>query len=153
MAGLRRYVVIEPFAGDVPAAAFAWIDGEAPDGWHELDERVQWDRGGSQVHRIVFFRRLPTLTRSEFAIHWSERHAPLAARHHPTMLRYVQNVVVSPGDVDGVAELGFASIDDMAHRTYDSPDGKRVIREDVARFIDGQSGHRVDGTPRVLLDG
>jgi uncharacterized protein (TIGR02118 family) len=147
---LRRYVVYEPLRGAGPAAALAWLEGDVPDGWLDLDERPQWDRGGSFVHRIVFFRRLPSVTRDEFARHWTEQHAPLAARHHPTLRRYVQNVVRSAGDVDGVAELGFADVDDMERRVYDSDEGKRVIREDVATFIDVRAGSRVDGRARVL---
>lgn len=144
--------MFDPIESGSPAAAIAWIDGDPPEGWLEVDERVQWDRGGSHVHRIIFFRRRSTLTREEFAAHWTNRHAPLAARHHPTMVRYVQNVVLSPGDVDGVAELGFASLDDLTHHVYDSPQGRLVIRDDVARFIDPHGGQRVDGRPRVVWE-
>ena len=149
--GLRRYVVYEPLDGVGPGAAFAWLDGAAPDGWLELDERPQWDRGGSAVYRITFFHRLPSLSRAEFARHWAEQHAPLAARHHPTLVRYVQNVVVAGGEVDGVAELGFASLEDMTKRVHDSDEGKAIIRADVATFLDLRSGTRVDGFERVLL--
>ena len=148
---LRRYVVYQPLDGEGPAAAFAWLDGSVPTGWLELDERLQWERERAQIHRVVFFHRLPSLTRAEFARHWTERHAPLAARHHPTMVRYVQNLVRSEGEVDGVAELGFASREDMEQRVYDSEDGKRVIRDDVNRFIQPRAGTRVDATEHVLV--
>jgi hypothetical protein len=151
--GAHRYVVYEPLRGDGPAVAFAWLDGSVPEGWLELEERPQWDRGGATVHRIVFFHRRQSLTRVEFARHWSERHAPLAARHHPTLLRYVQNIVLSDGDVDGVAELGFADVDDLRSRVYDSDEGKRMIREDALRFIDMGAGTRVDGHRRVFVAG
>ena len=148
--GLRRYVVYEPVTGKGPTAAFAWVDGAATEGWLEVDERPRWDRGGSTIHRLSFFRRLPSIGRDEFARHWTE-HVPLAERHHPTLLRYVQNYVVSEGEFDGVAELGFAEADDMVHRVYDSEEGKRIIRADVAEFTDTSSATRVDGFERVLV--
>ena len=75
-------------------------------------------------------------------------HAPLARRHHPALSRYVQNVVVEPvtpgaAEVDGIAELGFRSIEDMTARMYDSPEGAAIIRADVHRFIDAATGWRV----------
>ena len=149
--GLRRYVVYEPLDGSGPGAAFAWIESDVPEGWLELDERRQWDRGIAAVHRITFFHRLPSVSRAEFARHWTEEHAALAARHHPTVVRYVQNLVVSGGAVDGVAELGFASAEDMTQRVYDSPAGKAIIRADVATFLDLRAGVRVDGIQRVLV--
>ena len=150
--GLCRAVAYEPLDGGRPSVAVAWVDGRAPQGWLELDEHPRWDRGGVSVHRIAFFNRLPSLSRAAFVHHWTEQHAALAARHHPTMRRYVQNVVVSGGEIDGVAELGFASIDDMTSRVYDSDAGRRAIRDDVAQFIDPHTGVRVDGYERVLFD-
>src|SRR5680860_995569 len=96
---------------------------------YRVDEHVQWDRGGATVARISFVRRAPGMAHEEFARHWTEVHTPLARAHHPGICRYVQNVVVEPltadaPDVDGIAELGFASLDDFRDRMYDSPEGR-----------------------------
>ena len=52
---------------------------------------------------------------------------------------------LTPGapEIDGIAELGFRSIEDMAARMYDSPEGTAIIRADVRRFIDAGAGWRV----------
>jgi uncharacterized protein (TIGR02118 family) len=127
----------------------ALTDGRVATGYR-VDERPQWDHGppAEGVTRISFVCRRPGLTRREFADHWTNVHAPLARRHHPALWRYVQNVVlapVTPGapEVDGIAELGFRSIEDMSSRMYDSPEGAAIIRADVHRFIDPGAGWRV----------
>ncbi|HEX7097119.1 MAG TPA: EthD domain-containing protein, partial [Acidimicrobiales bacterium] len=122
---------------------------------YEVEERLMWDRHGEWplgeravgFNRIALIPRLPSLTRAEFAAHWTERHGPLAARHHPGIARYVQNVVIAchtPGapDWDGIAELHFVRLEDFTERMHDSPEGKRIIREDVRRFIDRTHGER-----------
>jgi len=123
---------------EVPAGAEAY----------RVDERVQWERGDPAVTRISFVRRARGLTREDFARHWSEVHAPLARAHHPGICRYVQNVVVhtltpDTPDVDGIAELGFASLDDFRERMYDTPEGKETIAADVREFIDVTAGWRM----------
>ncbi|HEX6310843.1 MAG TPA: EthD domain-containing protein [Acidimicrobiia bacterium] len=119
---------------------------------YRADERVQWDRGGATVARVSFVRRAPGSSREEFARHWSEEHAPLARRHHPGICRYVQHVVadaLTPGapEVDGIAELGFASLADFRERMYDSPEGQQVIATDVRRFLDVGAGWRMLARP------
>jgi len=113
---------------------------------------VQWDDGRATVARISFVRRAPGLTRAEFARHWTEVHAPLAREHHPGICRYVQNVVVEPltpgaPEVDGIAELGFASIQDLRERMYDSPEGRETIAADVRTFLDVGTGWRMLARP------
>ena len=113
-----------------------------------VDEHVQWDDELATVARISFVRRAPGLTRDEFARHWTEVHAPLVRRHHPGICRYVQNIVVeglTPGapEVDGIAELGFASLDDFRERMYDSPEGQQIIASDVRTFLDVGAGWRM----------
>jgi uncharacterized protein (TIGR02118 family) len=115
---------------------------------YRVDERVQWDRGDAAVTRISFVRRPRELTHEEFAHHWTQVHAPLAREHHPGICRYVQNVVVhkltpDAPDVDGIAELSFASLDDFRERMYDSPAGQEVIAADVREFIDVTAGWRM----------
>jgi uncharacterized protein (TIGR02118 family) len=100
------------------------------------------------VTRISFVRRARGLTREDFARHWSQVHAPLARRHHPGVCRYVQNVVIhtlrpDAPHVDGIAELGFASLDDLRERMYDSPAGQELIAADVREFIDVAAGWRM----------
>jgi len=91
---------------------------------------------------FVFFARRRDLTTDEFRAHWRDQHAPLARRHHVGMSRYVQHVVEQGTDenVDGIAELHFASTTDFTERFYASDDSVGVIAADVARF----SGRRAD---------
>ncbi len=167
---------------DVGGVASVWIDGEAivePLRWfpgagvdaYRVEERVQidyerdWPDGQASpgFHRIVFVRRAPGITREQMAAHWSEQHTPLVRQHHPAFSQYVQNVVldaVTPGtpDVDGVAEMHFRSLDELRDRFYDSEDGRRIIAEDVDRFLDRARGWRILGhehwvvTPRTRSD-
>jgi uncharacterized protein (TIGR02118 family) len=141
---------------DVPVAAIAIARG-AQEPFREtragieaylVEERPQWDRGRDVVVRFAFVRRRSALTHDEFAEHWTRVHAPLARRHHPVLVRYVQNVVleaITPGapEVDGIAELGFRTIHDVRHRMYDSPAGAEIIRRDIARFLDVPAGWRM----------
>jgi hypothetical protein len=91
----------------------------------------------------IFFlcRRRPDITRAEYAAFVLEGHAPLALKHHPTLLRYVINLVESspPGgpELDSLPALYFASLEDFSKRLYDSPEGREIIRRDVARFMAG----------------
>lgn len=73
---------------------------------------------------------------------------PLALRHHPGMSRYVTNVVElrfgdGGEDWDGFAELHFPSQEALATGLFDSPEGERVVREDIARFIGHTGPYRV----------
>jgi uncharacterized protein (TIGR02118 family) len=162
--------------GDVHAVCMVWLDddvdpldaaravvGVEPMTAYVVDEQVQWDyvRDWPEgevtpgVKRISFVRRLPALTRTEFATHWTDVHAPLARVHHPAIWRYVQNVVVDAitpdaPEVDGVAELQFRTYDDLRHRMYDSDQGRVRIRADVRAFIDAPAGWRILSTERVL---
>jgi uncharacterized protein (TIGR02118 family) len=167
--GIRACVVHEVDEGPpgVAEVLLAWADegrsidvealtgGRAATGYI-VEERPQWDHavGPDGVTRISFVRRRPDLTRERFADHWTNVHAALARRHHPALWRYVQNVVVAPltpdaPEIDGIAELGFRSIEDMWARMYDSPEGAAVIRADVDRFIDAGAGWRVLTRPSL----
>jgi uncharacterized protein (TIGR02118 family) len=84
--------------------------------------------------------RKPGLTHEQFARHWIEVHAPLAAKHHVGLADYTQNVVrrtFTPGggNVDGIAELRFRTRADFEERFYDSDEGKAVIWDDVPKFL------------------
>jgi uncharacterized protein (TIGR02118 family) len=108
-----------------------------------VESTVQLD-GPSTTGPImfVFFARRRDMTVEAFRAHWRNRHAPLARRHHVGMSRYVQHVVVEGTDpnVDGIAELHFASTSDLTDRFYESDASIRAIAEDVAKF----SGRRAD---------
>jgi uncharacterized protein (TIGR02118 family) len=89
--------------------------------------------------------RRPGLTHEQFARHWIEQHAPLAAKHHVGLADYTQNVVrrtFTPGgdDVDGIAELRFRTRADFEDRFYDSDEGKAAIWADVAKFLGPSRG-------------
>jgi len=89
---------------------------------------------------VSFMRRAEPMNHEQFVRHWTERHTPLALEHHPGLWNYTQHVVrraYTPGgrDVDGIAELHFATRDDFEQRFFDSDAGQRVIMDDVARFM------------------
>ncbi len=128
-----------------------------------VEERVQWDLLPAQrshgatpgVKRLSFVRRVPSLSRSQFASHWIDVHAPLARVHHPAICRYVQNVVMDAltpdaPEVDGIAELHFRTYDDLLNRMYDSDDGRARVQADVRSFIDVPAGWRMLGTEHIV---
>jgi uncharacterized protein (TIGR02118 family) len=162
-AGLQRVTWYLPIDGEpgadpeVTAVWCGWVEGDVgPDtvvgvdhAWL-VDERPQWDGGPlpGAVTRFSFLLAAAGVTRVRFGEHWSRQHAPLARRHHPALWRYVQNVVVRPltpttPEVDGIAELTFATVEDLRQRMYDSDEGRRVIGDDVRRFIEVRAGWRV----------
>jgi hypothetical protein len=92
--------------------------------------------------KIIFLcRRRPDITRERYAAFVLEGHAPLALKHHPTLLRYVINIAegTPPGgpEFDSLPALYFASLEDFHERLYDSAEGREIIRRDVARFMMG----------------
>jgi uncharacterized protein (TIGR02118 family) len=98
---------------------------------------------GERTPGVTLFcpvRRRPDLTHTEFVRHWLTTHVPLALEHHPHLVRYVTNVVdqrLSSGapEWDGLAALSFASLADARERLFGSPEGERIVREDMTRFI------------------
>jgi uncharacterized protein (TIGR02118 family) len=94
------------------------------------------------VLKVIFpCRRLPGLDRTEYARRILSGHVPLALRHHPSMRRYTVNIVerapAEGPELDSIAELSFDSFEDFRDRLYDSEQGRRIIGEDVARFLGG----------------
>jgi uncharacterized protein (TIGR02118 family) len=138
--------------GDVAAIAVLAEETLVPDAIeaYRVDTRLQWDESRGDEHEVTqlsFVRRAAGLDHDEFARHWSEVHAPLARVHHPKVVRYAQHVVIDvltpdAPEVDGVAELTFASLDDCRNHRYDSPEGQRIVQADVARFLDVGAGWR-----------
>jgi uncharacterized protein (TIGR02118 family) len=110
--------------------------------WSVDERRLRVGLALSEVTMVALMRRRPDLSHDEFVEHWTERHAPLALAHHEGLYDYAQNVVLdalTPGaeEIDGIAELGFASREDFETRFYDSDDGRLVIAEDVRGFMAG----------------
>lgn len=171
--GLVAYAVLRPHPeepsphpDDVGGVALAWVEAGAvvdPAAW--FDAPVDAYRVHEQIHvdwqpdrpdgaptpgvaQCSFVCRRPELTRAEFAAHWRDVHAPLVPVHHPGVARYVQNVVVetltsgAPA-IDGIAQLSFRSTHDFRARYYDSEAGRRIVGDDVARFIDRPRGWRI----------
>lgn len=99
------------------------------------------------VKIVGLVRRPDGMTHDAFVEHWLERHVPLALRHHPGLHKYVTNVVETRlADApawDGIAELHFPSREAMQTGFSDSPDGERIIREDMRRFIGTTWGYDV----------
>jgi len=121
----------------------------AADAW-ECTEHVQragaWPgplgRRSPGVKLVAAMRRAPGMDHDAFVEHWLSRHVPLALAHHPGLVRYVTNVVDArlasdAPEIDGIAELHFASEEDRRTRTYGSEEGRRAIEADVARFVSG----------------
>jgi uncharacterized protein (TIGR02118 family) len=104
--------------------------------------------------KLVFcLRRRPELTLEEFQHYWRENHAPLV-RKHAELLRIKRYVQVhtqdhplneamrqtrpGPPPYDGVAELWWDSIEDLAAgaATPEATEARRELLEDEKKFID-----------------
>ncbi len=117
------------------------------------------------VEQVSLMVRAAGLDHDAFVEHWTERHTPLARRHHVGLSRYVQHVLDGPvaldvdvgpwpqADVDGVAELQFATEADFTERFFDSPAGADAIMADVARFLDLSRTRGALTTPTVVAAG
>lgn len=104
--------------------------------------------------RLEFaLRRRPDMSRAEFQKYWREVHGPLVARHSTTLRihRYIQlhtlddpinaGLVAARGgmepEYDGVAEVWFAHVDDLAAFTTEAGAvAGRELLEDEKNFID-----------------
>ncbi len=112
----------------------------------ELAVPAPLGRRHEAVKMICPVRRRDGMSHREFADHWLQRHKPLALRHHKGLIRYVANVVdrkladESP-ELDGIAELTFASLRSLREEMFDSPEGERIINEDIGRFIGHTCGY------------
>lgn len=95
----------------------------------------------------LFFlcRRRADITHARYAELLLSGHVPIALKHHPTMRRYVVNIVEqSPSgwqELDSIGELWFDSLDDFRRRLYDSDAGRAAVERDVARFMGGADAY------------
>jgi uncharacterized protein (TIGR02118 family) len=105
------------------------------------------------VKLIFCCRRLEHLSRAEFQRYWRGTHGPLVARHARLLRirRYVQTHTLdhaanawlaqsrgAPEEFDGIAELWWDSVDDLAAATA-TPEGRaaaQALHDDERRFID-----------------
>ena len=98
--------------------------------------------------KVVFLvKRAEGISHDDFVRHLLEHHVPLALRHHPRLRKYSSAPIMpgteNPGEFDAVAELYFDSVEDFRSGLYDSETGRRVIREDVARFCGPGGRHYI----------
>ena len=92
--------------------------------------------------KLVFLCwRRPDISHEGYVERLLGGHVPIALAHHPTLRRYVVNVVEETGAsapaLDSIGELWFDSLADYRERLYDSPEGARVVARDVAGFLGG----------------
>lgn len=136
--------------------------GVAVLGAYRVEPRVQWSdpvvEPSAPVTQFSGVVRAAVLDHEGFVAHWSQRHAPLARVHHPGIARYVQHVVtgtITPDSpaLDGIAELAFASEEDLRNRFYDSEPGREIIAADVQRFLAPRTGWRLLAADRRLDPG
>jgi len=97
------------------------------------------------VKTVFLCRRRPDIDHRRYEELLLRGHVPLAIRHHPTMRRYVVNIVDrshrDAPELDSIGELWFDALDDFHHRLYDSPEGADIIARDVAGFMGGADAY------------
>jgi len=97
-------------------------------------------RKTARMVKLVFLcRRRSDITHERYAELLLRGHVPLALRHHPTLRRYVVNIVEDTRGpappLDSIGELWFDTLADYRERLYDSPAGAGIIARDVAGFM------------------
>jgi uncharacterized protein (TIGR02118 family) len=112
--------------------------------------------------------RLPHLSRAEFQGYWLNTHGPLVASVQAPLgiRRYVQTHSLAaelsealrasrgaPAGYDGVAELWYDSLEDLARRMEDpaAREAARLLLEDERRFIDHARSPLWWGQERVIV--
>jgi hypothetical protein len=117
-------------------------------GWW-VDEREAWtyDREWPDgvatpgVKQISLVARRADLDFDGFVARYRQ-HVDVAKVHHIGCWQYVQNFVAGLAStrpaptIDGISELWFRSVDDMAERFYTAPNSPDAVREDTTGFID-----------------
>lgn len=99
------------------------------------------------MRKLVFLcHRRPEITHDRYVEALLRGHVPIALRHHPTLRRYVVNVVgmgllPGPRELDSIGELSFDTLADYRERLYDSEEGKAIVGRDVAGFIAGADAY------------
>lgn len=113
------------------------------------------------MEKLLFLcRRRTDIDHDTYAEHLLATHGPLALRHHPLLRRYVVHVVergsADHPEIDSINELHYDRLEDFRLHNYDSPEGERIIREDLRRFLGTVYGyatrefvHRDEGPERA----
>ena len=100
------------------------------------------------VTLVFLCRRRPDLRHGDYAERLLGGHVPLALRHHPTMRKYVVNLVqalrAGAETLDSIGELSFDSLADFHERLYDSDDGPQLVRRDPSVPFRGESDLYMD---------
>jgi hypothetical protein len=127
----------ELFAGGVAAYRVA--------GHVQRERERTWAIGerAPGIKLIGLLRRKEGLTHEQFVDHWLHVHVPLVFKHVLGIGRYVTNVIegaVVPGgaEIDGIVEVHYTE-----PRTFDSPEGERIMADDVASFLSTPNRHLV----------
>jgi len=127
------------------AALFGGFAAYRVDGRVQRDYDRSWADGErSPGHKLVgLLRRADGLSHEQFVDHWLNTHVPLVLKHVLGVWRYVTNVVTAPlfpgaPEIDGIVEVHYHD-----QRTFDSPEGERLMAEDVASFLTPPSRHFV----------
>ena len=110
---------------------------------------------GTPTKLVFLCRRKRGITHARYVELLLERHVPLALRHHPTLRKYIVNIVeaspaeATPGTgegsdgavpagqrfLDSIGELYFDTLADFRERLYASPESRRIVEADVAGFM------------------
>nr|RAV87082.1 EthD family reductase [Aerococcus tenax] len=112
------------------------------------------------------------MSRAEFQDYWFNKHAPLVARHREVLriARYVQlhtgafeatdairmsriggRLEDAPAIYDGVAQLWWATLEDLAGGTPEAAAAGRALLEDEAKFIDFSKSPLWFGEEKVIF--
>jgi uncharacterized protein (TIGR02118 family) len=123
------------------------------------------------IKLIFCLRRLPNLTLAEFQDYWLNTHGPLVRSHAETLRfrRYVQSHTMdnpvaqqalaasrgAPEGFDGIAELWWASPEDMAAgiATPEGRDASRALLEDERKFVDHARSPLWISTEHAIVEG
>jgi uncharacterized protein (TIGR02118 family) len=97
------------------------------------------------IKLIFLCRRRPDISHERYVELLLGGHVPIALHHHPSMRRYVVNVVeqgrANEEVLDSIGELWFDSLADYRERLYDSSEGERIVQRDVAQFLGGADAY------------
>jgi uncharacterized protein (TIGR02118 family) len=96
--------------------------------------------------KLIFLcRRRPDITHQHYVELLLKGHVPIALAHHPTLRKYVINIVeqtrLGQLHLDSIGELWFDSLEDSRERLYDSSIGKEIVERDLRAFLGGADAY------------
>ena len=111
-------------------------------GGYAVDECVHWDHAPGTRYAFTMVAcscRIPGITPAQFVERY-RAHAGVARVHHPTIRRYVQWFVTATLEgsrpCEAIALLHFNSAEDHALHLYRDEQSRKIVDDDVARFLD-----------------